>query len=81
MVVLKSLYARTIFFLDPVTAGELVRSTKMSYSSVRRYLEIARNSGLIDSEVHPYKATGKHVYWLTEKGIEWVSGYRELDMR
>lgn len=73
MVVLKALYRRTIFFLDPITIGELVRSTGLPYSTVRRRLETAQNSELVDSEIRPYKSTGKRVFWLTEKGMDWVS--------
>lgn len=73
MVVLKALYRRTIFFLDPITIGELVRSTGLPYSTIRRRLETAQNSGLVESEIRAYKTTGKRVFWLTEKGLEWVS--------
>lgn len=80
MLVLKATLARTIFLLDPITVGEVSRSTKIPYTSVRRYLEIAERSELVESEIRPYKATGKRVYWLTEKGIVWVNGYRELGL-
>lgn len=64
--------------LQVATVGEIAKRAKMPYSSVRRYLQIARNSGLIDCEFLDYKATGKRVFWLTRKGIDWLNGYREL---
>ena len=78
MRVLKSMLLLYTISPQKMTAGELQHWLGLSYSSVRRYLEIAQNSGLVDSELMPYKSTGKHVFWITEKGLEWVHSYREL---
>lgn len=78
MWILKVMRSHTILSLEPMTIGELSRISKKPYSSVRRWLEIALNSELVEFDERPYKATGKRVFWITEKGFDWLEGYREL---
>lgn len=78
MLSLKSLYRLQMLSLEPQTVGELARESKIPYTSLKRNLSRAMNSELVDCELRPYKRTGKYVYWLTDKGIDWVKDYREL---
>lgn len=78
MLTLRALRTLQFETLQKVTVGEISKRSRMSYSSVRRYLQTALNSELVDCEMQDYKKTGKRVFWLTEKGIDWLIGYREL---
>jgi hypothetical protein len=78
MVILAKMRAYYVQRLQPVTIGELARFANKPYSSVKRWLEIAENSGLIESDIRPYKSTGKRVFWLTDKGFVWLDGYKGM---
>lgn len=62
------------------TIGQVSRYSHKPYSTVKRYLEKAEKLGLVESGKVEYKTTGKTVYALTEKGIEFLKSYRELPL-
>lgn len=78
--ILKQVYAQQILLGQNMTVGEIAKELKMSYSTVKRRLLLAEKSNLVVSEILPYKATGKRVFWLSEDGLNWVSCYREMSL-
>lgn len=76
--ILKTLYAHQVLLGQNCTVGELEKELGIPYSSVKRILEKAENSRLVENQVLPYKSTGKRVFQLTEKGLDWVSCCKEL---
>lgn len=79
MRVLKAMSLLYAISPQKMTAGEVSKWTGLPYASVRRYLQCAQNSELVDSELTDYKSTGKHVFWMTGKGLDWLQGYREME--
>jgi len=80
MKVIKAMMLLYVISPEKMTVGEIARWTHLPYSSVKRYLEIARNSELVECEKVAYKTTGKYVYWTTEKGLAWLDGYRGMEL-
>ena len=78
MAILKTMRNHIVFSFAPMTVGELARWSKKPYSTVKRALEKAEASGLVEKEFRPYKSTGQWVYWITEKGFDWLADYREI---
>lgn len=78
MRVLKLLYAHQVLMGENCTVGELSRGTKIPYTTVKRMLEKAEKSQLVEGLVFPYKSTGKRVYSLTPAGLNWVECSKEL---
>lgn len=76
--ILKQAYAVQVLTGQHLTVGELSRYTKIAPSTVRRRLQMARKSRLVDSEYVGYKSTGKQVFWLTEEGMSFVECAKEL---
>lgn len=76
--ILKNLYAQQVLLGKISTVGELSKECKIPYSTTKRRLIMAEKSGLVEWELVDYKSTGKRVFWLTEKGLDWVSNCKEL---
>jgi hypothetical protein len=75
---LKHIYAVQVLTGENVTVGELERATKIPYSTIKRRLAQAEKSDLICYEVVSYKSTGKRVFWLSDKGMNFVECSKEL---
>lgn len=76
--ILKTLYVHQVLMGQNCTVGELAKATKIPYSTVRRRLEMASKSKLVECDVVSYKSTGKRVFWLSESGLSWVADTKEL---
>lgn len=63
-----------------VSVGEVSRYNKIPYSTLRRILTKAEKNGLVRSELVDYKKTGKIVFWVTDKGEEFLKQFRELPL-
>lgn len=80
MIVLRAMRALYFKIWRKMSIGEISRAAKIPYSTTRRLLDKAFNSDLVDCEIVDYKSTGKRVFWLTDKGIDWLASYRELGL-
>lgn len=78
--ILKAIYTPQALMGQNSTIGEVEKTTKIPYSTIRRYLDKAIRLGLVETEYHDYKATGKHVFWLSEKGQSFIAQFKELPL-
>lgn len=76
--ILKSIYLAQAGMGQNSTIGEISRSTKIPYSTVKRRLDQAYNSGYVQCEIVSYKTTGKWVFWLTDEGKDFIACSKEM---
>ena len=61
-----------------VTVGEVARWSNMNKATTKRHLEKAIEFGMMQKVDEPYKSTGRAIYSLTKKGLDFVARSDEL---
>lgn len=68
------------YFGTKPSVGEVAKCAGLSKSTVKRYLQKAEKLGMCVSETVEYKKTGKTIFEITQSGLDFLSGFRELGL-